>query len=168
MSPKRHPRVWSERRTKWVLNLYPPFFFNRIRVLEVAPGCRSARVRVKKSLLTRNLQGTTFGGTIFSAADPIHAILLWQVLAREGWTVQAWLRTARIHYTRAAASDLTLDFEISDADVHDAMVALNQKGRFSRTFKTEAFDRQGRVCAEVETEVYLRVPRTEQKEASAF
>lgn len=168
MGKKKHPRVWSENRIKWVLNLYPPFFFNRIRILDVAPGCRGCRIRIKKSVFTRNLQGTIFGGTIFSAADPMHAILLWQILAREGRVVQAWLRSARIHYTRAAATDLTLDVELSDADVHDALVALNEKGRFSRTFKTSAIDREGRVCAEIETEVYLRVPRSEQQEASAF
>jgi acyl-coenzyme A thioesterase PaaI-like protein len=168
MGKKRLPRVWSESRLKWVLNLYPPFFFNRIRIVEMGPGCRTCRVRIKKSLFTRNLQGTTFGGTIYSAADPIYAMLLWQILAREGWVTQAWVRTSRIHFTRAAATDLELDFVLSDGDVHDALVTLNEHGRFSRVLKTSAVDREGRVCAEIETEVYMRVPRPEQHQKPVF
>ncbi len=168
MGKKKHPRVWSERKFKWVLNLYPPFFFNRIRVVELAPGCRACRVRVKKSLLTRNLQGTMFGGTIFSAADPFYPLLYWQAMAHEGRVVQAWLKTATIRYTKAAKTDLTLEFALSDADVRDALAALDESGRFSRTFTTQAVDRDGQVCAEIETEVYLRVPWSVQQELSAF
>ena len=65
--PNAHPI--SPGQLKRRLNLYPPFLFNRIRVMEIAPEFRACTVRVKSSLLTRNLQGTLFGGTIYSAAD---------------------------------------------------------------------------------------------------
>jgi acyl-coenzyme A thioesterase PaaI-like protein len=151
-----------------MLNLYPPLLAQRIRVVEIAPGFTAARVRVAKSLLTRNLFGTTFGGTIFAAADPIHAILYWQVFARRGRAVQAWLKSARIEYLRPAASALTLTFALGDGDVEDAAAALDAEGRFRRAFRTEAIDTQGQVCAVIETEVVLRLPRGAQKEVSAF
>lgn len=164
----RAPRVLSERRARWLLNLFPPFLFNRIRVIEFSPEFRSCRVRVKPSLLTRNLQGTMFGGTIFSAADPFHALLYWQVFAHRGLRIQAWLKSATIDYRRPVATALTFEFTLSEADIREAEQRLRSDGRFSKVHRTEAVDEQGQVCAVVDTEVYLRIPRAEQPAASAF
>ncbi len=168
MGRGKSPRVWSERWFRLVLNLYPPFLFGRTRVLSVGRDFRSCTVRVRPSFLTRNLQGSIFGGTIFSAADPFHALLYWQVFAHRGLRVQAWLKSARIEYRRPASSDLTFVFELSEDDVDQAQVALDHEGRFAKVFRTEAIDRGGQVCAEIHTEVYLRRPREEQEDTSGF
>lgn len=102
MPRPKTPRRWSPRGTRWLLSLYPPFLFQGIRVVELDPRFSYCRLRVARSWLTRNLYGTTFGGTIFSAADPIHAVLYWQRFARRGERVQTWLRSATIRYMRAA------------------------------------------------------------------
>jgi acyl-coenzyme A thioesterase PaaI-like protein len=151
-----------------MLNLYPPFLFNRIRVLEFGAEFTTCRVRVARSVLTRNLQGTIFGGTIFSAADPFYALMFWQIFARRGERVQAWLRSANIRYLRPAATALTLEFRLTDAQVREATEQMKRAGRFVRSFHTAAVNREGTVCAEIETEVYLRRPRDDQPEASAF
>jgi hypothetical protein len=168
MGRGKGPRVWSAGWFKLALNLYPPFLFGRTRVVHVDEEFRGCTVRVRPSLLTRNLQGTIFGGTIFSAADPFHALLLWQVFARRGIRVQAWLKSARIDYLRPAASELTLEFALSEEDIEAARVAIERDGRFARTFRTEAIDREGGVCSVIETEVYLRRPRKAQPDMSGF
>lgn len=165
---RRPPRVLTPWQAKWMLNLYPPLLFNRIRILDFGRDFRSCRVRVARSLLTRNLNGTTFGGTIFSAADPFYAVMFWQIFAHRGERVQAWLRTAEIRYQRPAATALTLDFQLSDADVGEATERLDREGRFVRRFQTAAVDRNDEICAEIETEVYLRRPRADQPGVSAF
>ena len=168
MGRGKSPRVWSERWFKLVLNLYPPFLFGRTRVVRVGRDFRSCTVRVRPSFLTRNLQGSLFGGTIFSAADPFHALLYWQVFAHRGVRVQAWLKSARIAYRRPASSDLIFEFSLSEEDIEEAQAALDRDGRFAKTFRTEAIDRDGQVCTEVHTEVYLRRPREEQRDTSGF
>jgi acyl-coenzyme A thioesterase PaaI-like protein len=161
--------VLSVRQGKWMLNLYPPLLFQRIRVTQIGPGFRSAHVHVAKSVLTRNLHGTTFGGTIFSAADPMYAVMYWQIFARLGLRVRTWLKLARIEYFRPVQTSLSLEFALDDEEVERAHRALVQDGRFSRAHSTSAVDDAGRTCAEIETEVYLRLPRVgERKEASAF
>jgi acyl-coenzyme A thioesterase PaaI-like protein len=168
MEAPKTPRVLSERQARWILNLFPPLLFNRIRVLSIEPGFRACRVRIARSLLTRNLNGSTFGGTIFSAADPYYAVMYWQVLARMGYRVQAWLSRATIEYRRPAATALTLEFRLGDDDVRRAVEGLQGEGRFRRLHVTDAVDRHGRTCASIETEVYLRLPRQAQKDVSAF
>ncbi len=164
----KRARVLGERRGRWLLNFYPPFLFNRVRVLEIGPGFRLCRVSVRRSLLTRNLQGTTFGGTIFSAADPFYPVMYWQVFSRLGVVVHAWLRSAKIRYTKPARSALSLRFELTDEDVAQARDALERDGRYACWHTTEATDRDGAVCAVAETEVYLRVPGESQRGSSAF
>jgi acyl-coenzyme A thioesterase PaaI-like protein len=168
MGRPKDPRVWSERRFKLALNLYPPFLFGRTRVVRIGRDFRSCTVRVKPSFLTRNLQGSIFGGTIFSAADPFHALLYWQVFAHRGLRVQAWLKSARIEYRRPASSDLTFEFALSEEDIEEAQAALDRDGRFAKIFRTEAIDRGGQVCSVIHTEVYLRRPREEQRDTSGF
>ncbi len=162
------PRVWSVRWGKWLLNLYPPFLFNRIRVVEFADGYLGCTVRVSRSLLTRNLNGTIFGGTIFSAADPFYALMYWQVFARRGEKVLVWLKSAKIEYLKPAATALELRFRLTEADVEQAAVALARNGRFARAHGIDVVDRNGQVCARVETEVYVRRTRKDQREVSAF
>ena len=82
--------------------------------------------------------------------------------------MQAWLKSGRIDYRKPAATALTLSFALTDEDVRDAEAALDAQGRFARTFRTDAVDESGQVCAVIETEVVLRVPRGEQTEVSAF
>lgn len=168
MRKTESPWILSERKGWWILNFFPPLLFNRIRVVRIAPGYRACTVRVARSLLTRNLHGTTFGGTIFSAADPYYAVMYWQVLARLGYRVQAWLQRAVIEYHRPAATALTLEFRLSDEDIAAAAAALDTQGRHRKRHVIEALDREGRLCATVETEVYLRLPPATQHEVSAF
>jgi acyl-coenzyme A thioesterase PaaI-like protein len=164
----KQPRILSEWTFKWFLNLYPPLMFNRIRIVEVGQGIRYVRVRVGKSLLTRNLHGSIFGGTIYSAADPFYALMYWQILARRGERVQAWMKSASVSFLRPANTRLTLEFSLSDEDVARACGALEKDGRYTHTYRTKAVDRNGQVCAIVDSEIYLRKPRTGQKEVHAF
>ena len=137
---------------------------------EIERGFRACKVRVARSLLTRNLNGTTFGGTIFSAADPYYAVMYWQILARMGYRVQVWLRRASIEYHRPAATTLTLDFRLSEEEIArgNRGTLWIGEGRFRKTHVVEVVDRAGHVCATVETEVHLRLPGAAQKEVSAF
>ena len=59
----------SARKIHWMLNLWPPFLFQGVRVREIDPEFRFAEVVVRKSILTRNIMGTTFGGALMAAAD---------------------------------------------------------------------------------------------------
>ena len=122
-------------------------------------------VKVRRSILTRNLQGSIFGGTIFSSADPFHAIMYWQALAHRGIQVQAWLRAASIRYLKPATTALTIHFVIAADDIDEAVGSLNNTGRFVKTHRVEVVDANGQVCAVVDAEVYLRTPRSGPRES---
>ena len=116
-------------------------------------------VQVRRWLLTRNLAGTTFGGAIFAAADPIYAVMLWQHFAHRGRPVEVWLRSAKVRYRKPAATTLTLRFRLAPEALERAEAALERDGRFVEAFSVEARDRDDALCAELETEVYVGLPR---------
>ncbi len=168
MNPDHPPRTLPVRRIRWMLNLFPPLLFNRIRVVALSDDFLDCTVRVSRSLLTRNLQGSTFGGTIFSSADPFYAVMYWQALAHRGTHVQAWLRSSSIRYLKPAKTALTLRFTLTEEDIREALRALEQQGHFAKQHRVEIMDSFDIVCAVADTEVYLRTPRSGQREAGGF
>ncbi len=154
---------------RWVLRAYPPLFFQRITPVFFAEDFRAARVRVRRSLWTRNLNGTTFGGTIYAAADPVFALMYWQALARRGVATRSWLMAARAQYRRPATSSLALDFALSAADLDAAEAELRRRGKAVRIHQVEARDERGAVCAELELVTFLRLLGAAERAAvSAF
>lgn len=162
-------RIWSARRMRWVLRLFPPLLFQRIVPVWFAEDFRAARVRVRRSLLTRNLNGTTFGGTIYAAADPVFALLYWQALARRGVATRTWLMASRVQYRRPAEHELVLDFALTEADLAAAEEELRRRGKAVRIHRVEARDPHGLVCAELELVTFLRLLHAQEPPAvSAF
>jgi acyl-coenzyme A thioesterase PaaI-like protein len=168
MSANHPPRTFSVRRLRWMLNLFPPLFFSRIRIVSLSDDFMDCTVRVRSSLLTRNLQGSMFGGTIFSSADPYYVVMYWQALAHRGIHVQAWLRSATIRYLKPTKTALTLRFLLTEEDIHEALKALEEEGRFVKNHRVKLIDEAGDLCAVAETEVFLRTPRSGQREVSGF
>ena len=165
---KKHPILWSPRKLKLMLNHYPPFWFQRIKVTEVDPDYRWLKVRMKKSILTRNLNGSAFGGSIYAAADPWFPILYWQALARQGKALECWLKAAHADYKKPGRSNLHLHFSISDADLNHAHDHLDRFGRAVQKNTVEVIDDEGDVCALVECVSYLRLLQAGHKEVATF
>ncbi len=150
------------------MNLYPPLLFQRVRIVEIREGFRYCRVEVRRSILTRNLNGSTFGGAIFSAADPFYPVMYWQIFARRGCRVRVWLKSAAVDYLKPARSALSLEFRLDGEEIERAALALEREGRFTARYRTDAVDRHGEACATIETEVYLRLPRPAETDLWAF
>ena len=151
-----------------MLNWFPPLLFQRICVEEISDDFRYCRIRVKKSRLTQNLHGATFGGTIFTGAAPAYAVMFWQIFARRGEQVQAWLKSASIDYKRPAWTSLVYEYRISEEDIEGMAAELEENGRAVREHVLDAVDEAGDVCATVTSVTYLRKVREGQKEASGY
>lgn len=141
---------------KWALRIYPPLLFQRIWVIKISKDYRSATVKVNKTLITRNYNGSVFGGTLFSAADPFYPALFHQLLTSRGFKVQLWLRSASIKYVKPAFKDVFFSAEISDDVLTETELTLNLKGRHKQPFQLEMHSREGKLCAIVHGEIYIR------------
>jgi acyl-coenzyme A thioesterase PaaI-like protein len=164
----RGPRSLSPRQLRWMLNLYPPFLAQGIRVARVSPDFLEVRMRVRRSLLSRNLNGTTFGGALSAACDPVFPIQYWQALGRRGLEVEAWLMAMEIRFRKPARTAVEGSFVLTEADLDAAAAELAGRGKAVRTHRVGLVDRDGDVCAEAELVSYLRPAPGESRGGSAF
>lgn len=142
---------------KWLLRFYPPFFFQRIWVKRVHKDFRGIDVKIHKSFLNINSNKTVFGGTIFTALDPVHSILLDQIFQASGLKrTVAWLKSAHIEYLKPGRTDLQYSLHLEDEDIAEAFDKIKREGKVIKTFTTSVFDKNGVKCAICHNEIYIR------------
>lgn len=148
---------FSPRTMKWLLRFYPPFFFQRIWVKNIHKNYMGADVVVSKSLLNINSNKTIFGGTIFSAVDPIYPILVDSYLRHQGFKkTVVWLKSAHIDYIKPGAKNLTYSVRLDQSIMDEAVDTVKNHGKIVKSFRTEIFDTDGTLCAVTDNEIYIR------------
>ncbi|KGE15911.1 translation elongation factor P (EF-P) [Sphingobacterium deserti] len=114
-------------------------------------------IKISKSLLNRNLNGTIFGGTIFASVDPIHTLLLDQIFKRKDIKkTVTWLKSAKISYLKPAAKNLIFSVKIAKEDVQKALDEVKTSGKVVREFEISIYDQAGVLCATSINEIYIR------------
>ena len=139
---------------RFFLNLYPPYLFTRTRVKSISADWRECVVELKKSWLTRNYVGTTFGGSLFAATDPFLMLMLIQILGIKDYIV--WDKSAEIEYRRPVKSTITFRFRITDQDLAKIHGDLEKEGKSLPQFEIEGIDREGTACVKVRKTLYIK------------
>lgn len=136
------------------VNLYPLYLFTRTRVKYVAPDWKEMVVTLSKSLVTRNYVGTTFGGSMYSAADPFFMLMLIKILGIKDYLI--WHKGAKIDYKKPARSKLTYHFVITDEDLERIHREIAEKGKSLPEFQVNGVDKEGEICVTVKNLLYVR------------
>ncbi|MDR3694988.1 DUF4442 domain-containing protein [Mucilaginibacter sp.] len=146
----------SEGVLKWTLRFYPPLFFQRIWIIRFHKGFRGVEVKIGRSILNKNYHKSIFGGTIYAAADPFYPLLFNNIMSLKGYNVRAWTRSSAIRYHKPAHSNLHFKITISDSEIVVCEDELKLNGRFRKSYLTEIFDKNDKLCASVINEIYMR------------
>ena len=141
---------------QFILNIFPPLFFNRIILKKVSEDYTYMKVKIRRSILNINFHKTIFGGTIFSAFDPFFPTMYYNIFAKKNRKLEIWLKSANIKYKRPATTHLFLEFKIEKDDIKTAELELDSNGKYEKWHKVEAINKNGIVCAKAEMLVYLR------------
>jgi len=141
---------------KFILNIFPPLFFNRIVLKEISNDFLQMKVIVKKSIFNINFYKTIFGGSIFSACDPYFPTMYYHIFANKDRKLTIWLKSAEIQYLKPADSTLKLHFQITKDDVIQVEKGLNKKGKHEISHIVEAINKKGIVCAKANMLIYLK------------
>ena len=138
---------------RWVLNLWPPFFFNSIRVQHIGEDWRSARVVLRKRPWNRNYVNTQFGGNLFSMTDPFWMLLVMHAIGND---YIVWDKAGAIEFVKPGRGDVFAEFRLSDADLQSLVDEAAGGGKVLRWFDTDVVDASGEVIARVRKQLYLR------------
>lgn len=143
-------RIWL-----WKLrfNFFPAYRGSGARVTFIAPDWREVRVQVPLSWRTRNYVGTTFGGSMYAAADPIYMMMLIQVL---GPAYVVWDKSAWIRFRKPGTGTLYADFRLTVEETDAIRSELEHEASIDRIYHIDLIDSAGTVHATVEKTVYIR------------
>ncbi|HKK05864.1 MAG TPA: PaaI family thioesterase [Gammaproteobacteria bacterium] len=139
----------SERRR---LELFPPFWLMRVKVLEIAEDGRRMRLRLPLNAASRNMGGAMFGGYQAALADPIPALACARVFP--GYSI--WTRALRLDFRREGTSDLELRFEFPVELETRVREELSTRGRSTPHFELGFYRDDGVLCTLVHNTVAIR------------
>jgi hypothetical protein len=139
---------------RFFVNLYPPYLFSRTRVKYIASDWKEMIVELSKSILTRNYVGTTFGGSLYSAADPFFMLMLAKIFGLKDYII--WDKGAQVEFKRPARSKITYRFLITDKALQKIHQDLNDQGKSLPDFQVDGIDKDGEICVSVKKSLYLR------------
>ncbi|TXH72075.1 MAG: DUF4442 domain-containing protein [Lysobacteraceae bacterium] len=143
----------SPRTLRRLLNLWPPFVFAGIHVVEIADDWRSAEVELRMRPWNRNYVGVHFGGSLFAMTDPFWMLLTMNALGR-GYIV--WDRAGEIRFLRPGRGTLRARFVLDDAVLDELRAATASGEKHRHWFETEIVDAQGEPVARVRKQLHVR------------
>jgi acyl-coenzyme A thioesterase PaaI-like protein len=146
------------RRLRRLMNLWPPFLFSGIRVLDIAEDWRSARVILRMRWYNRNYVGTHFGGSLFAMTDPYWMILVMECLGRD---YIVWDKAADIEFVAPGRGQVTADFIVEEAALEEIRAATANGDKYLRWFPIDVRNDSGEVIARVRKQLYIRRKRSD-------
>ncbi|MDT7787784.1 MAG: hypothetical protein QOF58_6203 [Pseudonocardiales bacterium] len=146
-------------RLRFGMNLWPPFLFAGIRVQEISPDYRYARVTMRLRPWNRNFFGTHFGGSLFAMTDPFWVLLLFNQL--KGQHV-VWDQAGEIEFVEPGRGTVHAEFRLTDEHVEQVLDQTASGEKALIWFETDVVGQDGTVIARVKKQVYARRKRDKQ------
>jgi acyl-coenzyme A thioesterase PaaI-like protein len=134
-------------------NVFPPYFGTGASIEYIAPDFHEVRIKLPLSWRTRNVVGTTFGGSMYAAVDPVYMMMLMRILGPE---YVVWDKAACIRFRKPGRGTLYARFVISPDEVEAVKAGLLNSASLDRVYYVDLVDRQGTVHATVEKTLYVR------------
>jgi len=137
-----------------LLNLWPPFLFNSIRVQSLSADYTQAKVVLRLRPWNRNYVGSQFGGNLFAMVDPF-----WMLLAmhRLGPDYYVWDKAGSIDFVAPGREDVYAHFHLDDATVDELRAAAAGGDKVLHWFDTDVVTASGQVIARVRKQIYVRL-----------
>ena len=123
------------------------------RLKYIAEDWSEVRLELPLSWRTRNYVGTIFGGSMYSAVDPIYMLML---IHRLGPEYIVWDKAATIQFKKPGRATLHARFRILDDELAAIRASLSSQRSVDRTYTADLMDGSGTVCATVEKTIYIR------------
>lgn len=151
------PESFQSALFRWRFNFFPAYRGTGGRVTYIAANFREVRLKLPLNWRTRNLVGTTFGGSLYGSVDPIYMIMLIRLL---GPDYVVWDKSATIRFKKPGRGTLYARFCLDDQELAAIQGALAQAPSIDRTYQVDLTDADGTVHASVEKVIYIALKKT--------
>lgn len=121
--------------------------------MRIAEDFREIIVRLPLNRSTRNLHGTIYGGAMYAAVDPLHAVI---VAVNLGPDYHVWMKSAQIDFKRPGRGDLFAHARVSKHEIEEIREALRHTAKLDRNFTLNLSDESGQVSAHFTFTVHIK------------
>jgi acyl-coenzyme A thioesterase PaaI-like protein len=135
---------WKIKWLRWRFNWFPPFRRTGARVTFISEDLLEVRVRLPLDRRTRNPHGSIYGGALYSAVDPIHAVIIARKLG-SGYTV--WMKAATIRFKRPSRTAVTAEVRLTSGEIDAIREELRDRQKTDRDFSLNLVDENGEITA---------------------
>ena len=140
-----------------LLNLWPPFLCNSIRVQRISEDYAEAKVVLRLRPWNRNYVRTQFGGNLFAMTDPFWMLL---VMHQLGGDYLVWDKAGAIDFVTPGRGDVYAHFQLQPGVVDELRAAAAGGDKVLRWFETAVTTAAGEVVARVRKQLYVRLKPT--------
>lgn len=134
-------------------NLSPMYRRSTGRIYEVSEDLLKVRVKIPLSYKNSNYVGSIFGGSLFSATDPIFMIQLINILDK---SYVVWDKEATIKFKRPAKEHSFVDFIFSEEEIKTIELEVLEKKEIDLKKHIKITNIDGTIVfAEVEKTIYV-------------
>ncbi|HET6906769.1 MAG TPA: DUF4442 domain-containing protein [Rhodanobacteraceae bacterium] len=137
-----------------LMNLWPPFLCNGIRVLHLADDWTEARVVLRLRPWNRNYVGSQFGGNLFAMTDPFWMLL---ALHRLGGDYYVWDKAAGIEFIAPSRENVYANFHLDEETIAALRNEAASGEKVLRWFETDIRTSSGELVARVRKQLYVRL-----------
>lgn len=137
-----------------LMNLWPPFLFNSIRVQYVSEDWSELKVVLRLRPWNRNYVKTQFGGNLFAMTDPFWMLLAMHQLGNDYFV---WDKAGSIDFVAPGREDVYAHFKLEPTVVAELREAAAQGEKVLRWFDVDITTRGGEVVAKVRKQLYVRL-----------
>ena len=148
------PRFFSRASLfKYGFNFSPMYKRSTAKIIEVSEDLLDVRIKLPINWKNKNYVNSIFGGSMFSAVDPIPMVQLINLIG-EGYVV--WDKSAKIVFKKPAREDLYVDFNYSEQELKEIKSNVKDECEIEIVKVTKLTDESGsEIYCEVEKIIYV-------------
>ena len=139
--------------SKFIFNLWPPFWGAGINIKKVSPDFREICVIMKLHWYNKNYMGVHFGGSLYSMTDAFPMIMTSRNLGKD---YIVWDKAARIDYLKPGRGTVYANFSLSAEKIQEIRAQADTHEKYLFDYEIDVTDDQGVVIAKIVKTIYVR------------
>jgi hypothetical protein len=144
---------------RFILNIWPPFFFLGIRVAYIAPDFKEVKVKLKLHWYNKNYVGVHFGGSLYSITDAFYMLILIKNLG-ENYIV--WDKAAQIDFKKPGLGTVYAHFIMSQEEIDFIRQQADTNDRYIFDKPVDVVNENNEViCSAIRTLYVKRKPQND-------
>ncbi|MES2863775.1 MAG: DUF4442 domain-containing protein [Bacteroidota bacterium] len=133
-------------------NLSPMYRRSCGKIIFASEDLHVVKIKIPLSYKNKNYVGSIFGGSLFSATDPIYMIQLMQILGKE---YVVWDKKTQIRFKRPAYENAFATFEFTSHEIEEIKQKVQSENEMDYTKTLHITDKNGTIFTELDKTLYI-------------